>query len=104
MYILEKSEQVDTWLRKLKDIKAKAKILAKLKMAELGNLGNHKYIGNGLSEMIIDYGPGYRLYYTKISGVLLLLLIGGDKSSQSKDIAKAKIIIKNFEVKDENES
>lgn len=57
MYILEKSEKFDTWLRKLKDLKAKAKILAKLKMAELGNLGNHKYIVNGLSEMIIDYGP-----------------------------------------------
>ncbi len=104
MYILEKSEEFDTWLRKLKDLKAKAKILAKLKRAELGNLGNHKYIGNGLSEMIIDYGPGYRLYYTKRRNILLILLVGGDKSSQSRNIAKAKIAIKNLEVKNENKS
>jgi len=104
MYILEKSEEFDTWLRKLKDLKAKAKILAKLKRAELGNLGNHKYIGNGISEMIIDYGPGYRLYYTKRRNILLILLVGGDKSSQSRNIAKAKIAIKNLEVKNENKS
>jgi len=60
----------------------------------LGNLGDHKSLGEGVFEMRINYGPGYRLYFTRSKGVVIILLVGGDKSSQSKDIKKAKQIAK----------
>ena len=85
-------------LLKLKDYKAKAKILAKLKMIELGNLGDHKSVGLGVSEIRIDYGPGYRLYYTKKGNAIISLLLGGDKSTQSRDIAKAQKLFEELEV------
>jgi putative addiction module killer protein len=66
--------------------------LVRLKRAELGNLGDHKSVGDGVFEMRIDYGPGYRLYFARSGGVVIILLIGGDKSSQVKDIKKAKQI------------
>lgn len=92
MYIIQKTNHFEKWLCKLKDIVAKARILAWLKMVELGNLGDYKSIGNGVSEMKIDYGPGYRLYFTRSRGVVVILLIGGDKTSQARDIRKAKKI------------
>ena len=61
---------------------------------KLGNLGDHKSLGEGVFEMRINYGPGYRLYFTRSKGVVIILLVGGDKSSQSKDIKKAKQIAK----------
>jgi putative addiction module killer protein len=94
MYIVQKTEYFDTWLIRLNDIRAKGKILARLKRAELGNLGDHKSLGEGVFEMRINYGPGYRLYFTRSKGVVIILLVGGDKSSQSKDIKKAKQIAK----------
>jgi putative addiction module killer protein len=94
MFIIQKTEYFENWLIKLKDVRAKAKILARLKRAELGNLGDHKSIGDGVFEMRIDFGPGYRLYFSRIKGVVIILLIGGDKSSQSRDISKAKQIAK----------
>jgi putative addiction module killer protein len=69
-----------------------------LKRAELGNLGDHKSLGEGVFEMRIKYGPGYRLYFTRSKGVVIILLVGGDKSSQSKDIKKAKQISKEIGV------
>jgi putative addiction module killer protein len=94
MYIIEKTEVFDNWLRKLKDITAKAKILAKLKMVTLGSLGDHKSVGDGIFEMRINYGPGYRLYYAMDGRYIVLLLIGGTKSQQQKDIERAKKIRK----------
>ena len=64
MNVIQKTDYFDKWLKKLKDIRAKAKILTRLKNAELGNLGDYKSLGGGISEMKIDYGPGYRLYFT----------------------------------------
>lgn len=93
MHIIQKTDLFENWLSSLNDFRAKAKILARLKRAELGNLGNWEFIGEGVSEMKIDYGPGYRLYFTRSKGVILILLCGGDKSSQSRDIRKAKQII-----------
>ena len=78
---------------KLKDIKAKARILSRLSRAENGNLGDAKSIGNGLFELRIDYGPGYRIYYTIIGRQIVFLINGGDKSSQQKDIIRAKKIM-----------
>ncbi len=77
---------------KLKDVKAKARILIRLKRAESGNLSDHKNIGDGVFEMGIDYGPGYRVYFVKSKSIIIILLSGGDKSSQAKDIIKAKQI------------
>ncbi|MFH0919717.1 MAG: type II toxin-antitoxin system RelE/ParE family toxin [Fibrobacterota bacterium] len=92
MYIIQKTEYFETWLRKLHDIRAKAKILAKLKRAELGNLGDHKSVGHSIFEMRIDYGPGYRLYFKKSKNVIIILLWDGDKSTQSSDIRKSEQI------------
>ena len=64
---------------------------------ELGNLGDHKSVGGSVSEMRIDYGPGYRIYFTEVGDVVVLLLIGGDKSTQARDIEKAKRLAKEYE-------
>jgi putative addiction module killer protein len=78
------------WLRALPDARAKARITARIRAAGEGNFGDVKPVGDGLYEMRIAYGPGYRLYYVRRGEVTYLLLIGGDKSSQSRDILKAK--------------
>ena len=93
MFIIQKTEYFDHWLLRLNDVRAKAKILARLKRAELGNLGDHKNVGDGVFEMRIDYGPGYRVYFARSKGIIIILLVGGDKSSQLKDISKSKQII-----------
>ena len=93
MYIIQKTDAFDQWLLDLKDIRGKAKILTRLKRAELGNLGDHKSVGDGVSEMRIDFGPGYRLYFSKRNNVLILILMGGDKSSQVGDINRSKQIL-----------
>ncbi len=78
------------WLRSLKDNVAKARVLVRIKRASLGNLGDYKYLREGVYEMRIPYGPGLRLYFSITKeNELLLLLIGGDKSTQGRDIVKA---------------
>lgn len=79
----------DNWLRKLRDSRGRARILIRIKRLSLGNPGDVKPVGEGVSEMRVDYGPGYRLYYVKHEAELIVLLVGGDKSSQEQDIAKA---------------
>ena len=83
------SDQFDKWLTKLKDVRGKARILARIRSAELGNLGDVKSVGKGISEMRIHYGPGYRVYFTRRGKLVILLLVGGDKSSQKRDIKRA---------------
>lgn len=78
------------WLRGLRDARAKAKILIQVDKMELGLFGDVEPIGEGLSELRIHYGPGYRVYYGKEGQQVYLLLCGGDKSTQAKDIKKAK--------------
>jgi len=90
MYIIHKTPDFNNWLSKLKDIRGKAKILTRIKRAELGNLGDHHGVGDSVSEMVVDFGPGYRIYFTKRKTTIILLLIGGDKGSQTHDIKKAK--------------
>lgn len=87
-----KSDTFDRWLRKLRDPKAKARVEMRIRRLSLGNAGDVQPIGEGLSEMRIAYGPGYRVYYMQRSKVLVLLLCGGDKSTQQSDIVKAKKI------------
>ena len=84
-----KSDTFDRWLRKLADPRAKARIEMRIRRLGLGNPGDVQPIGKGLSEMRIDYGPGYRVYYTQQGSVLVVLLCGGDKRTQQNDITKA---------------
>ncbi|MEA5514014.1 type II toxin-antitoxin system RelE/ParE family toxin [Nodularia sp. UHCC 0506] len=77
------------WLDGLRDRRAKAKIKERLKRASLGNLGDYKSVGEGVFELRINYGSGYRVYFGQIGTTIVLLLLGGDKSSQEKDICKA---------------
>jgi putative addiction module killer protein len=78
------------WLYGLRDRAAFARITVRLDRVELGNFGFCKSVGNGVSELKIDYGPGYRVYYAISGKTVVLLLLGGDKSTQAKDIATAK--------------
>lgn len=82
------------WLRALRDRNAAARIAVRIRRLELGNPGDIKSVGDGVSEMRIDYGPGYRLYLTYTGRTLVILLCGGDKSSQSRDIVQAKKMAK----------
>ena len=79
------------WLNGLRDIKATAKIMLQVDRMELNLFGDSKPIGDGLSELRIHYGPGYRVYYGKEGQHIYLLLCGGDKATQAKDIKKAKM-------------
>lgn len=77
------------WLESLRDINARAKIRTRLDRVEAGNLGDYKPVGNGVCELRIDYGPGYRVYFGQVGTTIILLLCGGDKSTQEKDILQA---------------
>lgn len=82
------------WLEGLADPKARQVIVSRLKRVAGGNLGDISYVGDGVSEMRVHYGPGYRLYFVKRDESVILLLSGGDKGSQSRDIARAKMLAK----------
>ena len=90
MLTIRQTENYRNWFSKLKDPKAKARIDVRIRRLSLGNPGDAKPVGRGVSELRINYGPGYRVYYTQAGNELIILLIGGDKSSQSNDIRKAK--------------
>jgi len=93
MYLIEKTSEFDKWLRKLKDIRAKSKILVRIQRIELkGNFGDYKPIGDGLNELRITEGKGYRIYYKEHGETIILLLYGGNKSTQDADIDKAKTL------------
>ena len=85
-----RSSDFDAWLSNLADQKAKARILARLRSATFGNFGDCEPVGEGVSEMRIHVGAGYRVYYTRTGSTIYVLLAGGVKASQTKDIAKAK--------------
>ena len=93
MIITKKTTEFDKWLRKLKDIRAKAKILFRIQKLEIdGHFGDCKPVGDGISEMRINYAKGYRVYFKEKENKIVILLIGGEKSSQQRDIDKAKKI------------
>lgn len=95
MYIVEKTDEFDKWLRKLKDLRAKAKILFRIQKIETDeHFGDCEFVSNGIRELKIDYAKGYRVYFKESDGKIIILLIGGDKSSQQRDIEKAKEILK----------
>lgn len=83
------TEDFDKWLRKLKDRAGRLRILERIDRLANGNPGDVKAVGQGISELRLTYGPGYRVYYLRDGDTLILLLVGGDKSTQQKDIIKA---------------
>lgn len=91
---IEKTEVFDKWLKKLRDRKAVLGIATRLDRVITGNFGDVSSVGEGVSEMRIFVGPGYRLYYTIRHDTIILMLCGGDKSTQEKDIKKAKKMAK----------
>jgi len=96
MYKILETENFSSWLSGLKDIQGKISILRRIKRVTVGNFGDHKYLESSIYELRIKTGPGYRVYYTKKEDKIILLLIGGDKSTQQKDIQKAKQILKEY--------
>ena len=86
------------WIAGLKDLRARARIAVRIDRLANGNPGDAKSVGDGVAELRIDYGPGYRVYFTRKGQLVVLLLCGGDKSSQDRDIAAAKALAK--ELKD----
>ncbi len=93
MIITEKTSEFDKWIRKLKDLRAKSKILFRIQKLESDeHYGDCKPVGDGIREMRINYAKGYRIYFKEKGNKIIILLIGGEKSSQQKDIEKAKKI------------
>ncbi|WP_280554752.1 type II toxin-antitoxin system RelE/ParE family toxin [Halomonas sp. 25-S5] len=86
------------WFRSLKDRRAKSRIQARIDRVEMGHFGDVAPVGEGVSELRIFYGPGYRVYFVQKDAIVVILLSGGDKSSQKADIAKAKEIARQLEV------
>ena len=92
-YSIEKTEEFDKWLRKLKGIKALAKILFRIqKIASDGHFGDCKPVGDGIRELRVNFAKGYRVYFKEVDGKIIILLVGGDEATQQKDINKAKEI------------
>ena len=89
MFTVKHTSQFDEWLSNLKDPKVKGRLVARLRKVQLGNLGDVKPVGEGVIEMREHFGPGWRIYYTQRGKDIIILLGGGQKSTQSTDIAKA---------------
>ncbi|MFM0033321.1 type II toxin-antitoxin system RelE/ParE family toxin [Paraburkholderia strydomiana] len=90
VYTVNRTEVFDTWLAELPDLRARAKILVRVRRAERGNFGDVRLLEEGVFEMRIDCGPGYRVYYAREGRMVYLLLCGGNKSTQQADIKHAK--------------
>ncbi len=93
-YRIETTQIYDRWFSKIKDASLKIKVLARLARIENGNFGDHKQLASNLYELRFVFGKGIRIYYTKKQRVIIILLVGGDKSTQSKDIKKATNLLK----------
>ena len=96
MIEIARSATFDRWLTGLRDARARARILARIDRLALGNAGDAKPVGSGISEMRIDCGPGYRVYFIQRGAVLVVLLCGGDKTTQAGDIEQARRIARDW--------
>lgn len=92
MFDVRRTAEFIAWLTALRDVQARARITKRIDRLAEGNFGDAKSVGDGVSELRFDFGPGYRVYYTLRGNVVVILLCGGDKSSQARDIARAKIM------------
>jgi putative addiction module killer protein len=97
MIEIRETKIYSTWFSRLRDERAKARINMRIYRLSLGNPGDVKPVGSGVSEMRIDYGPGYRVYFVQRGQKLVILLCGGDKSSQTEDITSAKALAADLE-------
>jgi putative addiction module killer protein len=93
---IRQTETFARWLTGLRDRRARARIQARIDRLQIGNPGDVKAAGGGISEMRIDYGPGYRVYFVQRGTALVILLAGGDKSTQARDIAAARELARNL--------
>jgi len=100
MIQIRRTEIFRDWLKSLRDGVAQARIAKQIDRLALGNPGHSRSVGEGIVELKIDYGPGYRVYYVNGGGVLTVILCGGDKSTQAKDIRRAKQIAGEIELED----
>ena len=89
MYEIETTPHYDRWFAKLRDNRARVAVGTRVRRLSLGNPGDVKFVGRGVLELRIDVGPGYRIYYMRSRKLVILLLVGGDKSTQEEDIRKA---------------
>lgn len=101
MFEIRQTEAFATWLGELDDERARAKINVRIRRLSLGNPGDVKPVGEGVSELRIDYGPGYRVYFVRQGEKLIILLCGGDKKTQARDIEAAKAMAKELRKKDD---
>jgi putative addiction module killer protein len=92
MIEVRQTQEFAAWLRHLKDANAAARIIARVRRLEKGNPGDTKSVGRGVLEMRIDYGPGYRIYYLHRGAQIVVLLCGGDKRTQQRDIKQAQML------------
>ena len=92
MYSIRTTDSFDNWFMGLRDVRARVRIQTRIDRLEMGNPGDSKSVGGGIVELRINYRPGYRVHYVQRGNVLVVLLCGGDKSSQQNDIARAKEI------------
>ena len=92
MFEVQKTDEFDQWLAALRDQRAIAKIVSRIERLAMGNAGDVKAVGAGVSELRVDYGPGYRVYYKQVGNRILLIPCAGDKSTQDRDIRHAKAI------------
>jgi putative addiction module killer protein len=90
------------WMDGLRDMQATARIAIRIRRLSLGNFGDVKSVGGGVSELRIDYGPGYRLYFTRRGATLVILLCGGDKRTQDRDILRAREMMQNLTTEHNN--
>jgi putative addiction module killer protein len=97
MIEVRQTEVFEAWLADLRDRRAAARIAARIDRLSLGNPGQVEPVGDGVSEMKIDYGPGYRVYWKRRGEEIVILLCGGDKSTQSADIKRAKALAQSLE-------
>ncbi len=94
---VRQTPEFEAWLASLRDTKARARIAQRIARVELGNVGDAEPVGEGVTELRIDYGPGYRLYTKRQGPTVTFLLCGGDKSTQARDIRRAKALAKEIE-------
>lgn len=97
MIEIKRLPEFDSWFDELKDVTTKMRLVARLKKVSLGNLGDVKHVGEGVSEMREHFGAGWRMYFVQHGQVLVIMLAGGDKSTQARDIAKAIALSKTLE-------
>ena len=97
MPAIKRTDEFSGWLRDLRDIRARAKVISRIERLGLGNPGDVALVGDGISEMRVHYGPGYRVYYVQRGEEIVVLLCGGDKSSQDSDIRAAKKLANELE-------